>query len=102
MIASYVLTGSDEFGEWYEQAAGTDTINANVQHELDVCVVPTGTVTASQDYEFRVSLTGTPVPLQSGASYPIVTTAAAAANEEIEQARSVSRFVFSRVHGRVN
>lgn len=32
----------------------------------------------------------------------ISVTSAAAANEEIEQARSIRRFVFSRVFGRVN
>jgi hypothetical protein len=101
-ITTFVLTGSDELGEWFEQAGGIDTIEASVQHEDDFCVVPTGTVTASQDYEFRITHTGTPIPLQSGASYPIVTTAAAAGDDTIAQARSVARFVFSRVFGRVN
>lgn len=34
--------------------------------------------------------------------YRVSITTAAAANNEIEQARSVSRFVFPRVFGRVN
>jgi len=36
------------------------------------------------------------------ASFVVSKTSAAAANNEIEQARSGFRFVFSRVHGRVN
>jgi hypothetical protein len=75
-ITTFNLTGSDEYGEFYEQSAGSDTIGASIQHEMDICMVPTGTVTTGQDYEFRVLLGGTPAPLASGATYPILTTAA--------------------------
>jgi len=41
-------------------------------------------------------------PVQTILRQRISVTTAAAANDEIEQSRSVFRFVFSRVFGRVN
>jgi len=99
---TYLLTGTNAHGEYQESASNNAPFGPSNATETDFCIVPTGTVSASTSYQFRYSIAGTLVPLASGKSYAVLTTAAAAANEEIEQARSQFRFVFSRVHGRVN
>lgn len=101
-VSSFLLTGTNDAGEYHESGTNQDTYSSNTETELDVCIVPTGNVSPTTSYEFRTSLNAVLVPLAGGASYPAVTTAAAAADETIAQARSISRFVFSGVFGRVN
>lgn len=101
-VTTFLLTGTNDAGEYHESATNLFTWAANTEVEHDVCIVPTGSVSASTSYAFRCLIDGTVVPLASGKSNPAVTTAAAVTDEEIAQARSVSRFVQSRVFGRVN
>jgi hypothetical protein len=101
-ITTWDLTSSDQYGEWHEDAAGIDTVDASATLEQDWAIVPTGTVTADESYAFRTVESGTPTPVGSGYSEPSVTTAAAAADDTIAQASGIFRFIKSRLFGRVN
>ena len=101
-VTTFLLTGTTTAGEYHESGTNQDSYPASSLVELDVCIVPTANVSPTTSYEFRTSLDAVLVPLAGGATYPAVTTAAAAADEEIALARSIWRFVFSGLFRRVN
>ena len=101
-VTTLLLTGTNDNGEYHESGTNQDTYTSNSEMEVDVCVVPTGTVQGSTRYEFRVLLDAVVVPLVLFRSHPAVTTAVAAADELVAQCRSIARRIASRLFGRVN
>jgi hypothetical protein len=91
VVTTLLLTSSTEKGEYCESNTNVDSVGKNDYHEFDLCFasIP-GNVVAGYNYEFRIKLDGTVVPVGGGSSAANVDMAAASVQVPITQATFAS------------
>ena len=73
-VTTNKLTDTTGTMKYHEDGSGTETFTANTSYELDLAIVPTGTVIGGQVYYFRFKQAGTEIVLNSGKTHPNILT----------------------------